>query len=59
MLPHQVKTQYMQIINIVDTSIKHPISDYFTPMVKGYMDIMFDLVDTAFSYVSYGMTVSV
>ena len=51
MLPHQVKTQYVQILNITDTSIKHTISDKSTPMVKGCMYIiMFDMVETAFSY---------
>ena len=48
-LPYQVKTQYLQILSIIDTSIKRIISDQSTPMVKGSMDIMFDMVDTAFS----------
>ena len=30
--PHKAKTQYLQLQNIVDTSIKHPIS-----VVKGSM----------------------
>ena len=37
-LPHQVKTQSLQIQNIVDTSIKHLISSQST------------IVDPAFSY---------
>ena len=36
--------------NNLDTSIKHSISGQSTPMVKGSMNIMFDMVDTAFSY---------
>ncbi len=36
-------------INIVDTSIKHPISDQSTTVVKCCMYIMFNVVDTAFS----------
>ncbi len=38
-LPYKIKTQYVQISNIIDTSIKHPISGQSTPMVKGCMDI--------------------
>ncbi len=49
-LPHQVKTQYLQISNIVDTSIKHQISGQSTTVVKGCMYIMFDMVDTVFRY---------
>ena len=48
---YQVKTQYLQILNVIDTSIKHAISGQSTPMAKGWMD-MFDMmvhVDTAFS----------
>ena len=45
-LPYKVKTQYVQISNILDTSIQHPISGPSTPMVKGRMDIiMFDMVE--------------
>ena len=40
-LLYKVKTQYVQISNIVDTSIKHPISDQSTTVVKGYMDISY------------------
>ncbi len=47
---YKVKTQYVQISNIIDTSIKRLISDQSTPMVKSCMYIMFDVVDTAFSY---------
>ena len=35
----QSKTQYLQISNIRDTSIKHLISSQSTPMVTGCMDI--------------------
>ena len=42
-LPYKVKTQYVQVSNIADTSIKHPISGQSTPMVKGFKD-MFDMV---------------
>ncbi len=45
-----VKTQYLQILNIADTSIKHLISCQSTTMVNGFMYIMVDMVDTAFSY---------
>ena len=38
-LPSQVKTQYLQIQNIVDTSIKHPISSQSTTVVKDCMYI--------------------
>ncbi len=38
-LPHQVKTQYLQIENIVDTSIKYQISGKSTTVVKGCMYI--------------------
>ncbi len=38
-LPHQVKTQYLQILNIVDTSIKHQISAQSFNVVKGCMYI--------------------
>ncbi len=47
---HHVKTQYPQIWNIVDTSIKRQISSQSTNGVKGCMYIMFNVVDTAFSY---------
>ena len=49
-LPSQVKTQYLQIINIVDTSITHLISVKFTTVVKGCIYTMFDMVHTAFTY---------
>ena len=50
-LPYKVKTWYVQISDILDAFIKHPISGQSTTMVKGCMDIiMFDMVDTAFSY---------
>ncbi len=49
-LPCKVKTQYVQMSNIIDASIKHPISGQSTPMVNCCMDIMFDMVDSAFSY---------
>ncbi len=37
---------------MIDTSIKYPISGQSTPMLKAVcsMHIMFDMVDTAFSY---------
>ncbi len=38
-LPHEVKTQYLQIYNTVDTSIKSQISGEFTSMLKGCMCI--------------------
>ncbi len=47
---YQVKMQYLQIQNIVDTSIKCQISDKSTTVVKGCMYICFNVVDTAFSY---------
>ncbi len=40
-LPSQAKTQYLQIWNIVDTSIKHPITGQSTTVVKGSMYIWF------------------
>ncbi len=49
-LLYQVKTQYLQIKTYKDTSIKHPLSAQSTTVVKGCMYIMFDMVDTAFSY---------
>ncbi len=36
-LPYQVKTQYLQILNIVDTSIKHQVSVQSIPLPKGCM----------------------
>ncbi len=39
-----------KIKHIVDTSIKHAISGQSTTVVKGCMYIMFDMVDTVFSY---------
>ncbi len=50
MLPYQVKRQYMQIINMTDTSIKRGISGQSTPVVKGCFGIVFDMVDTVFNY---------
>ena len=41
-LPYKVKKQYVQILNIVDTSIKHQISGQSIPTVKGCMDVMID-----------------
>ncbi len=41
---------YANIKHNIDTSIKLPISGHSTSMVKGCMDIMFDMVDTVFSY---------
>ena len=38
-LLYKVTTQYVQISNIIDTSIKHPISGQSTPMEKGCVDI--------------------
>ncbi len=38
--------QYVQISNLIDTSIKFPISGQSTPMVEDCMDIMFDMADT-------------
>ncbi len=35
----QIKMQYVQISNIIDTSIIHPISSQSTLMVKGCLDI--------------------
>ena len=49
-LLHKVKRQYVQIKNIVDTAIKHQISGQSTSIPKGCMYIMFDIVDTAFSF---------
>ena len=46
---YKVKTQYVQTSNIVDISIKHPISGESTPILKGCM-YMFDMVDIPFSY---------
>ena len=47
-LPYKIKTQYAQILNIIDTFIKHlPISSQSTPVVKSC--IGFDMVDTTFS----------
>ena len=48
-LLYQVKTQYLQILNIRDTSIKHKILGHSIPMAKCCMH-MFDMVDTAFNY---------
>ena len=50
-LPYKVKTQYVQISNITDTFITYLLPDTLsTSMVKGCMENMFDMVDTAFSY---------
>ncbi len=38
-LPHQVKRQCLQILNIIDTSIKYAISGQSTSVVKGCMYI--------------------
>ena len=38
-LPYKVKTQYVQISNIIDTSFKHPISGQSISLIKGCMDI--------------------
>ena len=38
-LPYELKTQYLQISNIIDTSIKRPISGQSTPMVKDCVGI--------------------
>ena len=38
-LLYKVKTQYVQNINVIDTSIKCPNSGQSTPMVKGCMNI--------------------
>ncbi len=38
-LLNQVKMQYLQIFNTIDTSIKHVILSQSTAMVKGCMDI--------------------
>ncbi len=46
-LPYKVKMQYVQISNLIDTSIKYPISGQSISTVNGCMDIMFDIVDTA------------
>ncbi len=43
-LPYKVKTKYVEISNIADTSHKHPNSGQSTPMVKGCMGPhMFDM----------------
>ncbi len=42
--------QYVHISNIIDTAIKHSLSGQATPVVEGCMNIMFDMVDTAFTY---------
>ncbi len=49
-LLYKVKTQYVQISNILDTSIKHTISYQSTSMAKGCINIMYGMVDTTFSY---------
>ncbi len=38
-LPNKVKKQYVQLYNIVDTSIKHQISGHSTSMLKGCMRV--------------------
>ena len=38
-LPFKVKVQYVQTSNVIDPSIKHPISGQSTPMVKDCMNI--------------------
>ena len=47
-LPHKVKTQYLQIQHIVDTSSKHQISILFH--VKRLCVYTFEIVDTPLSY---------
>ncbi len=54
LLSYKVKRQYVQISYMMDTSIKHPISGQYIYMVKGCMDIMFDIVDTAFKLKGIG-----
>ncbi len=49
-MPYKGKMQYVLISDIINTSIKHAISGQSIPMMKGRMDIMFDMVDTAFSH---------
>ncbi len=39
LLSYKVKTQYVQVSNIIDTFSKHPISGKSTPLVKGCMYI--------------------
>ena len=47
-LPYKVKMQYVQISNTLDTSILHPILGQFIFILKGCMDMIFDMVETAF-----------
>ncbi len=49
-LPHPVKMQLLHISNIIIISIKHAFPGQSIPMVNGCIDIMFDMVDIAFSY---------
>ncbi len=49
-LPYKVKTQYVQLSNMVDTSIKHPILSQFTTTLNGCMEICLIWWITAFSY---------
>ncbi len=53
-LLYKGKTQYVQIWNILDTPIKHPILGQSSPMIKVHMDVIFDMIKqkmyTAFSY---------
>ncbi len=49
-LPYKVKKQYVQISNLIDTSIKRPILGQSTFMIKGCMDITLDMVDITYSY---------
>ncbi len=52
-LPYKVKIQYVQIIKQNHTSIKqieHPISSQSILVIKGCMNIMFEMADAAFSY---------
>ncbi len=44
-----VKT-HVQTLNLIDASIKRTISGQSTHMVKGCIDIMFDMVANAFRY---------
>ena len=43
-LPSQVKTQYLQISNIVDTYIKYPISGQSTTVVKGCIWLIWQIL---------------
>ena len=49
-MPYKATTQYVHISTVIDTSIKHPISDQSTSVVKRLYGHMFNMEDTAFSY---------